>query len=281
MLPGHGKASGGDGKGMVMAKARIAAVDGAVTEESGGVRAVNRAIAILKTFPDRPRQSLAEVAEAARLDKGTTRRLLLTLMGEGFVVQDEATRQYGLGSAIRRIAAAATEDLDIRRIANPELTRLANLLSVTSFLSIYQNHGAVCLERMHDVKGMEVRWWSIGGMLPLNCGGAPKLLLAYQGEAEIDSALAGDLVQLTPRSVTDPAELKAHFAQIRKRGWELAIDDVALGLTALAVPIFNRDGTTVAALSIAGLTPQMHQRGRPLHLDQLQTAARAIGDQLD
>lgn len=264
-----------------MAKAKQAAVDGAQPEEAGGVRAVTRAIAILKTFPDRPRQSLAEVAEAARLDKGTTRRLLLTLMGEGFVIQDEATRQYGLGSAIRRIAAAATEDLDIRRIANPELTRLANLLSVTSFLSIYQNHGAVCLERMHDVKGMEVRWWNIGGMLPLNCGGAPKLLLAYQGEEEIDAALDGDLVQLTPKSVTDKAELKAHFAQIRKRGWELAIDDVALGLTALAVPITNRDGTVVAALSIAGLTPQMHQRGRPLYLDHLQTAARTIGEQLD
>ncbi len=264
-----------------MAKAKQVAAEGAQPEEAGGVRAVTRAIAILKTFPDRPRQSLAEVAEAARLDKGTTRRLLLTLMGEGFVIQDEATRQYGLGSAIRRIAAAATEDLDIRRIANPELTRLANLLSVTSFLSIYQNHGAVCLERMHDVKGMEVRWWNIGGMLPLNCGGAPKLLLAYQGEEEIEAALDGDLVQLTPKSVTDKAELKAHFAQIRKRGWELAIDDVALGLTALAVPITNRDGTVVAALSIAGLTPQMHQRGRPLYLDQLQTAARTIGEQLD
>lgn len=280
MLAEHGKACAGEGRGRVMAKAKMAAVDGTATEESGGVRAVNRAIAILKTFPDRPRQSLAEVAEAARLDKGTTRRLLLTLMGEGFIVQDEATRQYGLGSAIRRIAAAA-EDIDIRRIANPELTRLANLLSVTSFLSIYQNHGAVCLERMHDVKGMEVRWWSIGGQLPLNCGGAPKLLLAYQDEAEIDSALAGDLVQLTPKSVTDRTELRTHFAQIRKRGWELAIDDVALGLTALAVPIFNRDGAVVAALSIAGLTPQMHQRGKPLHLEQLQTAARAIADQLD
>jgi DNA-binding IclR family transcriptional regulator len=263
-----------------MAKAKMAAADGAAVEESGGVRAVNRAIAILKTFPDRPRQSLAEVAEAARLDKGTTRRLLLTLMGEGFIVQDEATRQYGLGGAIRRIAAA-TEDLDIRRIANPELTRLANLLSVTSFLSIYQNHGAVCLERMHDVKGMEVRWWSIGGLLPLNCGGAPKLLLAYQDETEIEQALDSELVQLTPKSVTDKAELRSHFAQIRKRGWELAIDDVALGLTALAVPIFNRDGSVAAALSIAGLTPQMHQRGKPLYLEQLQTSARSIGEQLD
>jgi DNA-binding IclR family transcriptional regulator len=280
MLAEHGKACAGAGRGRVMAKAKMAAVDGAAAEESGGVRAVNRAIAILKTFPDRPRQSLAEVAEAARLDKGTTRRLLLTLMGEGFIVQDEATRQYGLGSAIRRIAAAA-EDVDIRRIANPELTRLANLLSVTSFLSIYQNHGAVCLERMHDVKGMEVRWWSIGGQLPLNCGGAPKLLLAYQDEAEIESALAGDLVQLTPKSVTDRAELRSHFALIRKRGWELAIDDVALGLTALAVPIFNRDGAVVAALSIAGLTPQMHQRGKPLHLEHLQSAARTIAEQLD
>src|SRR5262249_48656634 len=161
-------------------------------------------------------------------------------------------------------------------IAAPVLSQVATELQATAFLSIYQQHAAVCLERFHDIRGMEVRWWAVGGTLPLNCGGAPKLLLAYQPEEEIERALAQPLVALTPKSITDPVTLRAQLARIRARGWEFAIDDVALGLTALAVPVMNDDGQPICAISIGGLTPQMVRRGRPIHLARLQAAASVI-----
>src|SRR5262245_2069411 len=114
------------------------------------VRAVSRALAILKSFEAKPLQELKEVAEQSRLDKATARRLLLTLMGEGFVVQDQATQIYSLGQALRRLAGSVPGHADLRRIAAPILDQLARELRMTAFLSVFRDGAAICIDRFHD-----------------------------------------------------------------------------------------------------------------------------------
>ncbi len=240
------------------------------------VRAVTRALTILNSFAGKNLQSLAEVTQETGLDKGTTRRLLLTLMDSGFIAQDPATQHYRLGRAVRDLAANVADDLDLKAIALPVLTELAADLHITAFISVYDEGDTVCLDRIHDMKGIEVHWWAIGGTLPYNCGGAPKLLLAYQSAQEITRLLKRPMTAMTPKSVMDVTEFRDQLARIRRRGWECAVDDVALGLTALAVPVLDRSGEVVCCISMAGLTPQMINRGRPVHLARLQAAAEQI-----
>ena len=242
----------------------------------GSVRAVSRALAILKSFETKQWQELREVSARSGLDKATARRLLLTLIAEGFVVQDAKGQVYGLGQAVRRLAGSVPDQADLRRVAAPVLDQLAAELRVTAFLSVYRDHEPICVERFHDMRGLEVRWWSVGGTLPINCGGAPKLFVALQDEPEIERALARPFVALTPKSIMDKEILRRRLALIRKRGWEFAVDDVAVGVTALAVPIFDAKRALIACISIAGLTPQMAVRGKPAYLDHLFAAARAI-----
>jgi IclR family KDG regulon transcriptional repressor len=246
------------------------------TERSAGVRAVSRALAILRTFEGGAALTLGEVAGAASLDKGTARRLLLTLIEARFVTQEPQTQRYSLGSAIRALAATVPEDAGLRSASRPVLLTLAAELHMTVFLSVYRNGQAICLERLHDQQGMEVRWWQVGGTLPLNCGGAPKLMLAFQPEDEIERVLAQPLVALTPKSIVDADVLRERLLRIRKQGYCFAIDDVALGLAALALPILDREGELLCAISMGGLTPQMSLRGRPIQLDRLRSAAQAI-----
>jgi len=248
--------------------------DSSATPE--GVRAVTRALAILNAFAGRGFMPLGEIAQATGLDKGTTRRILLTLINGRFVVQDPVTQHYGLGGAIRTLAGSVVEHFDLRATAGPVLAEIAAELHTTMFISVYRDGSAVCLDRIHDIHGLEVRWWAVGGTLPLNCGGAPKLLLAYQSPAEINRALTRPLTALTPKSVVDESVLRRQIARIRERGWEFAVDDVAVGLSALAVPVLDGNGTLVCALSMGGLTPQMARRGQPLHLKRLQAAAEAV-----
>ncbi|MBP0438331.1 IclR family transcriptional regulator [Tianweitania sediminis] len=237
------------------------------------VRAVSRALRVLKSFAGKSGQTLAEVTVATGLDKGTTRRLLLTLMDNGFIMQDAQTQQYRLGFAIRELAADVTGDFDLRALALPILNELAAELHITAFLSVYDNNDAVCLERIHDMRGIEVHWWAVGGVLQFNCGGAPKLLLAFRPDNEIDEVLKRPMAALTSKSIVEPEKLRAELMRIRKRGWELAVDDVALGLSAIAVPVRDTAGEIVCALSIAGLTPQLVNRGKPVHLERMQRAA--------
>jgi DNA-binding IclR family transcriptional regulator len=247
---------------------------------SQNVRAVARALAVLNSFAGKAMQSLAEVSQATGLDKGTTRRLLLTLISSGFVAQDPATQHYRLGRAIRDLAANVADDIDLRSVALPLMTKISSDLRFTAFISVYNDGDAICVDRIHDMKGIEVHWWAVGGALPYNCGGAPKLLLAYQSPEEIDRVLQREPVAMTAKSVTDRAALKKHLAAIRRRGYECAIDDVAMGLTALAVPVRGANDEIAGAISIAGMTPQMVSRGRPLHLERLEEAADLIGRRL-
>lgn len=243
-------------------------LDDSDTPAGGTVRAVRRALAILKAFDDNRELPLREIAERASLDRGTTRRLLLTLMAEGVILQDADSGLYSLGPVIRRLARSLG-DFDLRQVAAPLLRNLAAELGLTVFLSEYRDHTAICLERYHDHKGMEVHLWAIGGSLQLNCGGAPKVLLAWQPDEEIELALARPLTALTARTCLDRRRFKAHLRLIRKRGWELAIDDVVIGLSALAVPLLDAHEQLRGCISIAGLNDQMARRGEPVYLRRL------------
>lgn len=241
----------------------------------GIVRAVSRALAILKAIEGNESMQLRDIAEKAQLDRATTRRLLVTLMEEGMVFQHEGSGYYSLGPMIRRLARSAVA-VDLQQLLTPRLERLAAELQLTVFLSEYRDHSAVCLDRYHGHKGMEVHVWTIGGAQPLHTGAAPKLLLAWQPMAEINRALRPPLTALTPMTCVDRNKLKAQLKLIRERGWELAIDDVVVGLSALAVPLLNLEGNLRGCISLAGLTAQMVSNGKPVHLKKLQAVAEEL-----
>jgi len=248
---------------------------------SQNVRAVMRAASILQSFNNKPLQILTEISEATGLDKGTTRRLLVTLINCGLIVQDKSTHRYGLGHMVQVLATNVVEHFDVRSVAVPILTELARDLHVTMFLSVMHERKARCLDRIHDMKGMEVHWWPVGGTLPFNSGGAPKVLLAHQPPEEIDAILAEQpLRPVNDNVITDEAVFRRTLAEIRARGWEFAVDDVAQGLSAIAVPVLDESGAVICALSMAGLTPQMLGGDRPAHLDAMLEAARRVRREL-
>jgi DNA-binding IclR family transcriptional regulator len=239
------------------------------------VRAVSRALALLKSFEGSEKMQLRDVAEKANLDRATARRLLLTLMEEGMVFQHGDSGLYSLGPMIRRLARSFVE-VDLRQLAAPLLERMAVELGLTVFLSEYRNHNAVCLDRFHDRKGMEVHFWPIGGTLQANCAGAPKVLLAWQSAAEIDEVLSKPMTALTDKTTVNRKALKTRLRLIRKRGWELAEDDVVKGLSALAVPLLNVNGELRGCVSLAGLNSQMVVQGEPVHLSNLIALAEEL-----
>ncbi len=241
------------------------------------VRSVARAVRILRTFsPERRHLPLADIARAAELDSGTTRRILVTLRDEGLVRQDETDGTYCLALDLLRLAGAVPEGTSLRELTESRLMRLARDTGATVFLSVLRGREAICLARYHGEAAVQVRWWSVGGGLPLNCGAGPKVLLAHMEPAERDAFLAGPMTQLTSNSVTDPAILRDEVARIQADDWALTQDDVAAGLSALAVPLRNGDGAVLAAISIGGLTPQIVGSGMPRGLDDLRQCGRDL-----
>lgn len=245
----------------------------------GTVRSVSRAIAVLRAFrPDRASLALAEIAGHAQLDRATTRRMLVTLIDEGLVRQEPVGQRYALTLRVLELAAAAPTG-GLREEARPVMRRLAKVTGVTVFLSVAGEQGALCLERIDGDHPVQVKWWAVGTYMPWNCGAGPRLLLAHMPEAAAVAALR-HAEPLTAYSATDPASLMQHFDAVRARGFEVTVDDVTVGLSAVAVPISGEAGT-LAALSIGGLTGRLLDGGgEPFHVPALADAAREIGANL-
>lgn len=107
------------------------------------------------------------------------------------------------------------------------------------------------------------------------------MLFAYLDEADRADALAQPSLKRTPLSVVDKRRLIAQGAEIRAKGWDLAVDDFVVGLAGLGVPIVSRSNRLVGAISVSTLTTAFGDPGAPRHLDTLKAVATAIGQRIN
>jgi len=248
------------------------------------VRAVTRALSVLKAFtPDRPQLTLTEVVKATDLDKGTARRLLVTLEGEGFVSFDSFSQRYRLGPAIPLLSRAIVREKDIRVALRPILQELGDDTRATVHLSRLAEDWAICIERYQPPAATVMfPHWPVGGRTNLNTGAAPRILLASMADDDIMDLLKRPSRRRELAAPVKEREIWEHIAGIRSRGWIVSVDEVSEGLTALGVPLRSGTGEFVGALSIVGLTAQMMRDGQPVHLDRImkvtEIAARILGE---
>jgi DNA-binding IclR family transcriptional regulator len=74
---------------------------------------------------------------------------------------------------------------------------------------------------------------------------------------------ADPLRRLTTHTITSPAALTAELAEVRVRGWAIAIDEMEVGLTAVASPILDAQGEVIGSISVSGPTFRLGARRVP------------------
>jgi DNA-binding IclR family transcriptional regulator len=62
------------------------------------------------------------------------------------------------------------------------------------------------------------------------------------------------LPSYTTDTVTSRARLRRELAEVRDQGYAVAVDELEVGLTAIAAPIRNAHGDVIASLSVSGPT---------------------------
>lgn len=241
------------------------------------VRAVERAIALLRAFTaERPRQTLTELASATSLDKNTTRRLLHTLETGGLVEHRDGL--YSLSYGLLDLFSGVQAGGGLREIAMPAMQQVATETSATTFLWIYYEGFAVCIERIRPPQPkVEVTWSPIGSRTTLNSGGGPLALLGHLQQADREFALRQVMISRTPATLVAREDLQRRASEIARDGHVVAESDFVVGLTGLGVPIFDKNGTLVAALSISSMSDHMSELVDAGIADQMKRHAKAIG----
>jgi IclR family acetate operon transcriptional repressor len=212
--------------------------------------------------------------------KAKMHRHLSTLKHLGFVDQDAKTETYRLGLKLVYIGQSAIDQFDLRRLAEPYMSRLRDLTRQTVVLSTPASGDAIinAVVESPNLVTISVR---LGYRLPAHASAQGRLNLAFAPPAVQQRILARKLQAFTPRTMVDPVKLRERLTQIRQQLFDVSMDETLLGISAVAAPILNFDNELVGAIAIVGTTQDVHEPVDPEQLKLLRACTKAISLRLN
>ena len=218
--------------------------------EKGGVQSVERIFQLIEHLAVHPTGvSLQRLAEETGLAKSTVHRLLASLVGLGYVVQDEENGHYRLTLKMFELSSGIVDSMDIMGVAKAHLERLSQRTGEAVHLVIRDGRDIVYI---YKTESGPMRMSSrVGLRSPLYCTGVGKAILATLPGDELEDIWTHSNVQkLTDKTITDLEELRSQLVEVRANGY--AIDDEENELIlpkAEQIPNdFYRKGDTIKAI---------------------------------
>lgn len=212
-------------------------------------------LSVLQAFQKKPRLTQSELSAMTGLTRATARRSLITLTSLGYVEAEDNT--YTLTPKVIELATGYFNSNDgWIAIAAPYLEVLRN--------RVEENVSAVVLDRTDivyvatfsadTVMSINVR---IGGRKPAYCTAMGRMLLAGMPEDCARDVLSMSSIQRkTERTEISIDGVMAEIRKAREQGYAVIDQELEPGLVAVAVPVKNLRGETVAAINICGHTIQ-------------------------
>jgi IclR family pca regulon transcriptional regulator len=243
------------------------------------VQSLERGLAVIRAF-DRthPELTLSEVATSTGVTRAAARRFLLTLMDLGYVRSDG--RFYSLSPRVLELGYAYLSSLSLPEVAEPHLEALVAEVNESSSVSVLDGADIVYVARVPTSRIMTVAI-SVGTRFPAYATSMGRVLLAGLSDEALTEYLERQTIErLTPHTITSATALRAELARVRGQGWALVDQELEIGLRAVAAPIRDRSGHTVAAVNISAHASRttLESMRRDLVPLLLATAARISAD---
>ena len=248
-----------------------------------------KGMAVLESFDtERQRLNATLAAQRAGITRAAARRHLLTLAHLGYLETDGS--YFWLSSKVLRFSGTYLSSARLPRLLQPTLNRLAIQTQESFSAVVLDLHEVVIVARSGNdwrsssqsgVQGTaQVLAYGLhlGARLPAHATSTGRVLLASKAKTELNRWLkTRALPRLTAHTVTDAKALKILIDQARAQDFCAAGEEHELGVQALAVPLRNLQGQTVAALNVV-VAP--HRMSLPAMQRQLlpvlQDAAREL-----
>ncbi|MFF9407929.1 IclR family transcriptional regulator [Streptomyces anandii] len=215
------------------------------------MQSVDRAVSVLEILARHGEAGVTEIAEELGVHKSTAFRLLGVLENRGLVAQAKDRGKYYLGAGILRLAGAAAVRLEISQEGVPVCRELADELGETVNLAVLDEDAAVNVMQARGTASVTAQNW-LGRRTPLHATSSGKVLLAHVPPALREDLLTRPLARFTERTITVPSNLRAELEAVIEQGHAVTVEELELGLAAVAAPVRAHDGKVIAAISVSG-----------------------------
>jgi IclR family mhp operon transcriptional activator len=205
----------------------------------GGVRSLERGLALLVAMNRRRLPSVVELANDTRLPRPTVYRLLETLSRAGFVTRGSPHDRYCLTSQVRALSDGFAEDDWIADIAAPLMKQLTRQLVWPVALMTFEQGRMLVRETTHEASTLSIDHGMVGRSLPLLRTAAGRCYLAFCPPGERRAIL--DMLSRSKapedRGAREAQRLTRLLEAIRGKGYDIQDREINPKTTGIAVPI--------------------------------------------
>jgi IclR family transcriptional regulator, acetate operon repressor len=227
-----------------------------------GTTAVDRGADLLvRVLESEQPVALTDLALAAGLPKSTASRLVSALERRGLIEQDGERGRLRPGPAILRVAERGMLERNIVELSRTALDALAGATGETINLAVPGPDGVEHIAQVDSRHFLGAGQW-LGRSVGYEHSANGKVFAAF-GRASGQAA--------------ESPELDA----VRRDGFATSIDELEVGLSAMAAPVRGARGEVIAALSISGpslrMPPARIAELRPILISEARTLGRRLG----
>ncbi len=213
------------------------------------IAGLEKGLALLEVFDDaNPRMTATQAAQHCGLTRTAARRYLLTLAHLGYVATDG--KAFWLTPRVLRLGQCYLDSARLPRIVQPFLQRVTAGTMELAFLSVLDGNDIIYIARNGPTRAMNTGY-VLGSRVQAQVTAAGMLMLAQRKMDELEHWLAQhELKTYTSHSISSKEQLRTALVHIRLQGWALSEQQLELNSRGIAVPLRNRNGDAVAALSV-------------------------------
>lgn len=221
------------------------------------IQSIQRAFEIIDCFNEENKElRLNDISKMLDLNINTTRGIVNTLVYYSYLNHDEEKNMYKLGYVfLPKFKLLKNRDNNVF-IENLEefLKDIANKYGVnTRFHHIVDNNITKIFSEEPD-SSRYFLYIKDSKELPLNATSSGKLILKYSNPEFLQMYLKNiPKEKLSPNTIIEKDSLVEELEKIERSGYSVEIDEVAVGISSVAVPII-KSGQLVSTISATGTT---------------------------
>jgi IclR family transcriptional regulator, pca regulon regulatory protein len=213
------------------------------------VSSLARGLEVLRAFNrTRRKMTLSEVAAETGNTRAGARRILLTLVHEGYAVADG--KLFDLTPQVLELGYSVLSSKGAWDIARPFIDHLSEELRESVSAAVLDRFEVVYVTgtQYHRVISVGI---TVGARFPAHATATGRVLLAAQPEEMWPGIVQNiPLTPLTDRTVIDRQAFRRMLEQTREQGWSLVDQELEIGLASIAVPLRNASGGLVGAINV-------------------------------
>ena len=225
--------------------------------KSYSVPAIQRMLDLIEAMATTKHElTITEANRKFNIPKSSVYAILQTLKSRGYVDKDKEDR-YFLTLKLFSLGSTMVDSLDLRGRIYPLLKELTEKAQITGHIAVLDDGYAVYIEKVEVLGAVRLTTW-VGKRMHVHSTSIGKALVAHFSDEELEQFVERyGLQRLTDRTITNLRDFKKELARVRANGYSTTSEENESTVRAVAAPILDHTGKTVAAVNLGGSTLQI------------------------